>query len=639
MPLFARKQRLLTRILRLRGKKLFKFLRSDIGKILLTVVLFVPAIVLEHFSFDIAASALFILALIVAGGDVFVSAIRGILRRDLLDEKFLMSIASVGAMIVGEWSEGVAVMLFFLIGETFEHHAVRRSRSSIRALMDICPDEACILTESGEERVDAEDVPVGAKIIIRSGERVPLDCEVLRGRADIDTSSMTGEPLPRAVGQGDALDSGVVVVGGMLICKTVRHASDSAAARVLALVESASENKAKEESFITKFSRVYTPTVVISALIIALVLPILQIVRWDEAIYRALIFLVISCPCALVISVPMAFFGGIGGAASRGILFKGGNVFSKIAKADTVAFDKTGTLTGGEFAISRISSDGIGESELLSLAASAEYASNHPIALALKRNEANLTRSDSAREVAGEGIISVIRGEEIAVGNTTLMERVGATVSEALPGEIFVARDGKLIGRITVSDEIKSEASGAITFLRSLGVKRTAILSGDRRENVERVASVFGIDIALGELSPENKYNKLEELISTSRNSTVYVGDGINDAPSLARADVGVAMGAIGQDSAIEAADVVLMTDNLDRLPEAMLIARKTLRIAKENIVFALGIKLLVMLLGALGFANMWLAVFADVGVAVLAILNSMRALKTPKAKPTRNKT
>jgi len=633
MLLFAKRQGLSMRTLRLKGKKLFKFFRSDIGKILLTALLFIPALVLEIYSFDIASLILYILALLSAGGEVFLSAVRGIMRRDLLDEKFLMSIASVGAMIVGEWSEGVAVMLFFLIGESFEHHAVRRSRSSIRALMDICPDEACLLTENGEKTVDAEDVPVGAKIVVRSGERIPLDCEVLEGKADIDTSSMTGEALPRSVGQGDMLDSGVVVIGGVLVCKALRPSSESAAARVLTLVESASENKAKEENFITKFSRIYTPAVVISAILLAVLLPIFRIAEWDDAIYRALIFLVISCPCALVISVPMAFFGGIGGAASRGILFKGGNVFSRIAKADTVAFDKTGTLTGGKFSISQISAEGICENELLTLAASAEYASNHPIALALKENAPNLKIPDSAREIAGEGIISVLSGEEIAVGNPSLMERVGATVDNTRAGEIYVARSGKFLGRITISDEIKAEASGAVKALRALGIKRTAMLSGDRRENAERVASVFGIDHTFGELSPEDKYRKLEELISTSEGGVVYVGDGINDAPSLARADVGVAMGAIGQDSAIEASDLVLMTDNLDRLPEAVLIARKTLRIAKENIVFALGIKLLVMLLGALGFANMWLAVFADVGVAVLAILNSMRALRTPKIK------
>ena len=613
--------------------KIKKLFSSDALRITVALLLFLPALIFELFDLGVAAIILYLAALVVSGAPVFIAAVRGLLRRDLLDEKFLMSVASIGAMVVGEFSEGVAVMLFFLVGEAFEHRAVRRSRTSIRALMDIYPDEATILTDGSEIKVDAEDVEVGARILIRPGERVPVDCTVIEGSADIDTSSMTGEAMPRGVGIGDSLDSGVVVLNGLLICQALRPAEDSAAARVLALVENASENKSREESFITKFSRIYTPTVVILALLLAIFPPIVRLLSWSEAVYRALIFLVISCPCALVISVPMAFFGGIGGAAARGILFKGGNVFARVKDADTVVLDKTGTVTGGEFAIVSIDGFGIGREELLSLAASAEYASNHPIAAAIKAASKDYIHPTDVREIFGEGIIATVDLHEVAVGNAQLMARVGASSIETEQGTVFVARDGILVGTITLKDELKPEAYGAIAEMRRLGVRRFAMLSGDRKENAERVGTQLGIDYTEGELTPEEKYDRLLEIISKSRTGTMYVGDGINDAPALARADVGVAMGAIGQDAAIEAADLVLMTDNLERIPEAILIARKTLRIAKENIFFALGVKLAVMLLGALGFANMWLAVFADVGVAVLSILNSMRALRAPKKK------
>ena len=609
-------------------KKLFS---SDAARIVCATVLFLPALILELLGVEIVAVILYALALLVAGAPVFIAAARGILRRDLFDEKFLMSVASIGAMVIGEFSEGVAVMLFFLVGEAFEHRAVRRSRTSIRSLMEIYPDEATIITDGKEIKVDAEDVEVGAIIAVRPGERVPVDCTVLEGSADIDTSSMTGEAMPRGVGVGDSLDSGVVVLNGLLICKAQRPAEDSAAARVLALVENASENKSREESFITKFSRIYTPTVVILALLLALLPPIVGLLGWSEAVYRALIFLVISCPCALVISVPMAFFGGIGGAASRGILFKGGNVFSKLKSADTVVLDKTGTVTGGEFTIVSAESFGTSREEMMSLAASAEYASNHPIAIAIKAVSKDYIHPTDVREIFGEGIVATVDSHEIAVGNPQLMARIGAESGESEPGTVFVARDGILIGTITLKDELKPEARSAMAEMRKLGVRRLAMLSGDRRENAEHVGAQLGIDYTEGELTPEEKYDRLLKIISESEGGTMYVGDGINDAPALARADVGIAMGAIGQDAAIEAADLVLMTDNLDRIPEAILIARKTLRIAKENIFFALFVKLSVMLLGALGFANMWLAVFADVGVAVLAILNSMRALRAPK--------
>ncbi len=614
-------------------KRLLTLMKSDVARIITSLIFFASALILEQYVNPYIGLALYIAALIICGGRVFVDAIRGILRRDLLDEKFLMSIASIGAMIVGEWREGVAVMLFFLVGETFEHHAVRKSRASIRSLMDICPDEACVLTDEGEETVDAEDVEVGSIIVIRPGERVPIDSVVTFGSADVDTSSMTGEPLPVPVSEGSRLSSGFIVTNGLLHAKTVREATDSAAARILSLVENANESKSREESFITKFSHYYTPAVVIIALLVAIIPPIFGWKRLDESIYTALTFLVISCPCALVISVPMAFFGGIGGAASRGILFKGGNVFSKVASVESIAFDKTGTLTNGKFSVTDVTAYGVSKEQLLSMAASAEYASNHPIAECIKSTSDKIIPPRSVTEYAGYGVVAELYENVCAVGNIKLMHKLSVDISNLnseSDGTLYVAIDGRLAGVITLSDSIKHEAADAIKKLRSLGVKHTYILSGDREENVNRVASVVGIDEARFALAPEQKYARLEEIISKSR-STMFVGDGINDSPSLARADVGVAMGGVGQDSAIEAADMVIMTDNLSKLPEAVLISRKTLNISWQNIIFALGVKGLILVLGLLGFANMWLAVFADVGVAILAILNSMRALKAPK--------
>jgi Cd2+/Zn2+-exporting ATPase len=612
--------------------RLLSFLKSDVARIIVAIIFFIAAVIFEQSISPYGALALYIVALILSGYKVFADAVRGLLRRDLLDEKFLMSVASIGAMIIGEWSEGVAVMLFFLVGETFEHHAVRKSRASIRALMDICPDEASVLVDGEEIEMDAEDVEIGSVIVIRPGERVPIDSVVIQGSADVDTSSMTGEPLPISVLEGSQLSSGFIVKNGLLHARTVKLSGDSAAARVLALVENANENKSKEESFITKFSHYYTPTVVIIALLVAILPPIFNINGLTDSIYTALTFLVISCPCALVISVPMAFFGGIGGAASRGILFKGGNVFSKVANVERVAFDKTGTITNGKFEISDVKCFGIDKERLLSFVASAENGSNHPIADCLKRSSENIIFCKSINEYAGEGIIAEFSDSVCAVGNVRLMERLCASLPESNDSQssVYVSIDGKLCGIITISDEIKSEAASAIEELKALGIKYTYILSGDKSANVKRVAEKIGVDKAESELTPEQKYTKLGQIIDSSK-STMYVGDGINDSPALARADVGVAMGSMGQDSAIESADVVIMTDNLSKLPEAVLIARKTIRISWQNIIFALGVKGLILVLGLFGFANMWLAVFADVGVAVLAILNSMRALKAPK--------
>ncbi len=603
-----------------------KYITDPKIRIATSAILLVVAMVLEYFSIEIPAIIIYVLALLAAGYDVFISAARGIVRGDLLDEKFLMSIAAIGAMILREYNEGVAVMLFFLVGETFEKTAVRRSRNSIKSLMEICPDEATVIVDGEEEIMDAEDVEIGATILIRAGERVPLDCEIISGDTDIDTSSMTGEAIPRSVGVGDTLDSGVMVISGAITCRVIRPMEESAASRVLALVENATENKSKEENFITKFSHYYTPIVVGLAVLLAFIPPLFGKLSLSEAVHRALTFLVISCPCALVISVPMSFFGGIGAAASRGILFKGGNVFSKVASLTAIAFDKTGTLTSGEFAISEISAKGVGEDELIALAASAEYGSNHPIALAIRGATDKATKPEEYREIPGEGVVAKIDGAEVHVGNKKLMRAIG--IKELPEANVYVAKDGEYIGSLTLGDKVKSESAAAITKIKSLGVTKCVILSGDRRENVEKIKDQLGLDCSFGELRPEEKYRKLEELIAESDGSVGYVGDGINDAPTLARADVGFAMGSIGSDSAVEAADAVIMSDELSKIPEAIKIARKTISISWQNIVFAIGIKVLVMILGALGQANMWLAVFADVGVSVLAILNSMRTLR-----------
>lgn len=603
-----------------------RLLKSELFKIILGLSLFIPGVILSHFEYEYLSLGFLIAALLVSGFSVFSGAVRGMLRGDLLDEKFLMSIASVGAFIIGEATEGVAVMLFFLVGEYFEHKAVRRSRRSIKELLDICPDTARVVIDGEEEEMDAEDVEVGTTLIVRPGERVPLDSRIVSGTCRVDTSSLTGESMPRDAGVGDEIDSGVIVLDGAVTCVSIRTHSASRASVVLELVENARERKSKEENFITKFSRIYTPTVTGLAILMALIPWILGVISWQSSVYRALSFLVVSCPCALVISVPMAFFGGIGAAASVGILYKGGNTFSPISRVESVVFDKTGTLTTGEFSVAEIHSL-IDEGELLALVSSAEHNSNHPIARCLKAACSDATAAEEIRDVPGRGILASVGGREIAVGNRMLMADVGA-VCELDGYSVYVARDGQFIGAILVSDTVKPEAKAAIDSLRKLGVKHTYMLSGDRESSAVSVGGELGIDKVYHSLMPEDKYRILEDIISDSAGGVVYVGDGINDAPCLTRADVGIAMGERGADSAIEAADAVIISDNLARLSDTVRIARKTLNISKQNIVFAIGIKLLAMLLVATGIVGMWMAVFADVGVAVLAILNSMRTLR-----------
>ncbi len=610
-------------------KRIYEFLCRDLVKIICGFVLFAIALVLDMLSFSVAAYVFFALTLVFSGFRVFSDAVLGILRGDMFDEKLLMSLGALGAMIIGKGSEGCAVMLFYLVGEYLEGLAVKRSRASIKSLMDICPDEAVVVRDNLEITIFAEDVAVGDILVIRPGERVAVDCVITGGEAQLDTAHLTGEALPKSVSVGDRIESGSVVLDGVLFAVAERIAEDSAASRILSLVETAAENKSREEYFITKFARYYTPSVVIMALLIAIVPAVFSWLSFTDSLYRALVFLVFSCPCALVISVPMAFFGGIGCAASRGILYKGGNVMSPLSRAKIFAFDKTGTLTTGKLNISDIESFGMEKNELLSLAAAAEYGSNHPIAECIKAAAGDYTPAEEIREISGKGIVGKWGEERLLVGNAALMADNGIKVctSTAAKTHIYVALDDTLVGIISLSDSVKSEAGRAITSLRALGATDFVMLTGDVREAAELAALELGITDVRAGLLPKDKYDAISELVGRGR-GCVFVGDGINDAPSITLADVGIAMGASGSDSAIESADVVIMSDNLDRLPDAVKIARKTLSIAKQNIIFALAVKALVLILGALGYVNMWLAVFADVGVAMLAILNAMRALR-----------
>ncbi|ABW19698.1 heavy metal translocating P-type ATPase [Alkaliphilus oremlandii] len=578
---------------------------------------------------------LFFASYILIGGEVVLRAAKNILRGQVFDENFLMAIATIGAFAIGEFSEGVAVMLFYQIGELFQDIAVNRSRKSIAELMDIRPDYANLKIGNGEKKVSPEEVQVGDYIIVKPGEKIPLDGVVIEGVTMMDTSALTGESVPREIQKGSNVLSGFINKNGVVVIEVTKSFEDSTVAKILDLVENASGKKAPTENFITKFARYYTPIVVYAALGLALIPPLfVEGATFSEWIYRALIFLVVSCPCALVISIPLGFFGGIGGASKNGILIKGGNYLEALNNVETVIFDKTGTLTKGVFKVTEIQPNNISKEELLEFAAFAESYSNHPIAVSILNEYGktiNKEEIESYEEISGHGIRVKVKGKVILAGNARLMESFNIPYhpAEAIGTIVYMAVDGSFAGHIIISDEIKKDAKEAIKVLKNIGVKKTVMLTGDNKLVGTRVGSELGLDEVYAELLPDQKVEKLEMLDrqKSEKGKLVFVGDGINDAPVLARADIGVAMGGLGSDAAIEAADVVLMTDEPMKLVSAIKIAKRTRRIVWQNIAFAFIVKAIVLVLGAGGLATMWEAVFADVGVALIAILNSMRVL------------
>ena len=580
----------------------------------------------------------FLIPYAVIAWDVLWRAVRNIAHGQVFDENFLMSLATVGALATGEYPEAVFVMLFYQVGELFQSYAVDQSRKSITSLMDIRPDYANIEVDGQLRQVDPEDVAVGDTIVIKAGERIPLDGVVLEGTSNVDTAALTGESLPREAQPGDDVISGCVNLSGLLRVRVTKAFEESTVAKILDLVENSSSKKAKAENFITKFARYYTPAVVLAAVALALLPPLFTSIQWVDSIQRALNFLVVSCPCALVISVPVSFFGGIGGASQNGILVKGGNYLEVLAKTELVVFDKTGTLTRGVFNVTAIHPDHCGEAQLLELAALAESYSDHPISRSLKEaygKELDASRVSNVEELSGRGVRATVDGRQICAGNDKLMEDIGVSwhPCHRVGTTVHVASDGVYLGHIVISDEVKPDAKEAITALKACGVRRTVMLTGDAKAVGESVAQELGLDEVHTQLLPADKVTRVEALLGevSPKGALAFVGDGINDAPVLSRADIGIAMGGLGSDAAIEAADIVLMDDKPSKLADAIRIARRTLAIVRQNIVFALAVKFLVLALSAAGVANMWEAVFADVGVSVIAILNAMRALKTVK--------
>ena len=578
----------------------------------------------------------FLAAYLVSGGDVLWRAIRNIFRGQVFDENFLMCLATVGAFCTQEYMEGVLVMLLYQVGELFQSYAVGKSRGAISSLMDIRPDYANLL-EAGETRqVDPEEVEIGQEILVRAGEKIPLDGIVVEGSAAIDTSALTGESAPREAEAGSELLSGCINLNGTLRLRVTKEFGESTVSKILDMVENASEKKAKAEDFITRFAKYYTPSVVFAALALA-VIPPLFLGDWSAWVSRAMSFLVISCPCALVISVPLSYFGGIGGASKAGILVKGSNYLEALSKAEIVVFDKTGTLTRGNFALSeQAPAEGVAAQELLEYAALAESYSTHPIAQSIRAaygRELDLSRVQDVKEISGKGVLAQVDGAQIAAGNAKLMEaycQSGYIPAGAVGSVVYLAKDGKYLGHLTIRDELKEDAAQAIAELKVAGVKQTVMLTGDAKAVAEDVAGKLGMDAVYAELLPLDKVQKVEQLLEqkSGKGKLVFVGDGINDAPVLTRADIGIAMGALGSDAAIEAADIVLMTDAPSKISQAIRISRRTHRIVMQNIVFALSIKGIALVLGAFGLIHMLAAVFADVGVSVIAIINAMRAMK-----------
>ena len=576
---------------------------------------------------------------LVIGYDILLKAFKGILNKQVFDENFLMAVATVGAILLGDYSEGVAVMLFYQIGELFQSYAVGKSRRNISELMDIRPDYANIEKDGTLEQVDPDEVEIGTIIVVQPGEKVPIDGVITEGTSTLNTSALTGESLPRDAKAGDEVISGCINMTGLLKIRTTKEFGESTVSKILELVENSSSRKSKSENFISKFAKYYTPAVCYGALALAIIPPIVLLIMgepamWGDWIYRALTFLVISCPCALVISIPLSFFAGIGGASNQGVLVKGSNYLETLAQTKYVVFDKTGTMTQGVFEVSGIHHSEMPDEKLLEYAALAECSSSHPISKSLQKaygKPIDRNRVTDIEEISGNGVIAKVDGVSVAAGNTKLMDRLGIAYQDChhIGTVVHMAVDGKYAGHILISDIIKPHAKEAITELKKAGISKTVMLTGDSKRVADQVAKELGIQEVYSELLPADKVSKVEELLhqKSEKNKLAFVGDGINDAPVLSRADIGIAMGALGSDAAIEAADIVLMDDDPLKISKAIKIARKCIRIVYENIYFAIGIKILCLILGALGIANMWMAIFADVGVMIIAVLNAIRTL------------
>lgn len=617
-------------------KKSFKI------RLVLTIIFTMIGVALEfvkvkNYMLEITFASIlsFLIAYFIIGIDILNKAVKNIFRGDIFDENFLMIVATIGALIIGEFPEAIAVMFLYQIGEEFQSIAVGKSRNAIKELMEIKPEFANVKRNGETIDVSPEEVEVGEIIVIKPGEKVPLDARIINGQSSFDTKTITGESVPRNIGVQELIYSGTINLNSVVEAKVMKKFEDSTVSKILELVEDATSKKAKTEKFITKFAKYYTPIVCVLAVCLAIVPPLVFHLEYLEWLYRALTFLVISCPCALVISVPLGFFGGIGGASKNGILIKGSNYLEALSKAKYIAFDKTGTITKGVFEIQKICPVDISEQELIRVAAHGEKFSNHPIALSIRNKytgKYDEKKIENLEEVSGKGIKAKIFFQDTLIGNAKLLKENGIKFKEVKdPGTvIYIAVSSEYKGYILISDTVKLEAKDAIIDLKKAGLKKSYILTGDETKIAEKVASDVGINNCFGDLLPDQKLEKLEEIMKSKKENqrVIFVGDGINDSPCLARADVGIAMGGIGADAAIEAADVVIMTDELTKIPQAIRIARKTMKIVKQNIVFALTIKIAVLILGALGFANMWLAVFADVGVSIIAILNSMKTLK-----------
>lgn len=609
-------------------------IRKRFIRIITSAVLLVVAIIINR-SWEWLSIGFYLASYIIVGGDIVLRAIRNIARGKIFDENFLMAIATIGAIIISEYTEGIAVMLLYQIGELFQTYAVGKSRRSISDLMDIRPDYANV--KNGDEVItlDPDEVRVGDIIVIRAGERIPLDAKVIQGVSMIDTSALTGESVPRDVGPGNEILSGCINVNGVITAEVTKEYEESTVNKILDLVENASSKKSQSEQFITRFARYYTPIVVILAVLLATLPPlIISEASFSEWTYRALSFLVVSCPCALVISIPLTFFSGIGGASKKGILVKGSNYFEVLANTEIMAFDKTGTLTKGVFEVQEISPKGITKSELLELTAHAESLSTHPISQSIQKaygKEIDQSKVTDVEEIAGHGIEAVVNGKKIIAGNTKLMKLRGIDYfkGDLIGTTIHVAVDDVYAGYILIADELKEDSALAIQRLKSANIKQAVMLTGDNKSVGEKIGGKLGLDKVYAELLPQDKVDKLEDLLSqtSDKGKLAYVGDGINDAPVLARADVGIAMGGLGSDAAIEAADVVIMTDEPSKIPLAIRISKKIIGIANQNISFAIAVKIIILILSALGITNLWVAIFGDVGVTIIAILNSFRAL------------